>query len=64
MSRVKLLILALASQFVAQATLAADQHLTLRLEDGLPAGSHALPITIVVPITAGKGASGAALAPG
>ena len=42
---------------------AVDQHLTLRLEDGLPAGSHALPVTIVVPVTAGKGAAGAALAP-
>jgi len=63
MSRMKLLILALASLLVAHAAFAADQHLTLRLEDGLPAGSGALPITIVVPVTAGKGEAGAALAP-
>ena len=33
------------------------------LEDGLPAGGYALPVTIVVPIAAGKGEAGAALAP-
>lgn len=63
MTRMKLLILTLASQLVAHAAFAADQHLTLRLEDGLPAGRHTLPVTIVVPITAGKGGAGAALAP-
>jgi len=52
------LLLLLAGQ-----ALAMDQHLTLRLEDGLPRANHALPITIVVPVTAGKGAAGAALAP-
>jgi len=36
--------------------------MTLRLEDGLPAGGHAVPITIVVPITGGSGEAGAALA--
>jgi len=56
-------VLVLATLAIAKVALAAEQHLTLRLEDGLPAGSHALPVTIVVPIAAGKGASGAALAP-
>ena len=53
-------VAALAALTIANVALAADQHLTLRLEDGLPAGSHALPIIIVVPITAGKGEAGAA----
>ena len=46
-----------------RAASAADQHLTLRFEDGLPANGYALPVTIVVPVTAGKGGTGAALAP-
>lgn len=58
----KLGVLLLATLVIANGGLAADQHVTLRLEDGLPAGGHALPITIVVPITAGKGEAGAALA--
>ena len=59
----KTFILILTTLAIANPGLAADQHLTLRLEDGLPAGGYALPVTIVVPITAGKGEAGAALAP-
>lgn len=55
-------VLVLATLAAANGALAADQHLTLRLEDGLPAGGHAVPITIVVPITGGNGEAGAALA--
>lgn len=55
--------LVLATLAAANGALAADQHLTLRLEDGLPVGGYALPVTIVVPVTAGKGGAGVALAP-
>ena len=55
-------VLVLATLAAANGALAADQHLTLRLEDGLPAGGHAVPITIVVPIRGGNGEAGAALA--
>jgi len=53
----------LALCLAVSAAFATDQHLTLRLEDGLPADGYALPVTIVVPVTAGKGGAGAALAP-
>jgi hypothetical protein len=59
----KLLILALASLLVAHAAFAADQHLTLRLEDGIPKGKGTAPITLAVPITNGNGGPGVATAP-
>jgi hypothetical protein len=48
----------LCAWFVAAAGGAAEKHLTLRLEDGLPGVSAALPITIVVPVAEGKGGAG------
>lgn len=42
---------------------AAERHVTLRLEDGMPRGTgFGLPITIVVPVDKGKGGNGAGLA--
>jgi len=55
--------LILGAWLTAVAASAAEQHLTLRLEDGLPAARAALPITIAVPAAEGKGGVGAATAP-
>jgi hypothetical protein len=54
----------MAPAVVGGAPAVADpQHLTLRLEDGLPRWEGAgMPVTIVVPVVSGKGGAGAGLA--
>jgi hypothetical protein len=59
----KTFLLSLLTALSAGSVAAQSHHLTLRLEDGLPAGTATVPITLAVPVTGGKGGTGSALAP-